>query len=80
MKSKMKKFLAPRREDSASDGAFRLSRIYAEGWNTAKKVPLVDGDGFDTADGATLNPYSTEPQRSRWAEGFAKAMGNQETL
>jgi hypothetical protein len=72
----MRKLLAPRREDSASDGAFRLSRIYAEGWNAARKMPLNDGGGFDTAGSAILNPYKTEPQRSRWAEGFAKAMGN----
>ncbi|HVT24965.1 MAG TPA: hypothetical protein VHD95_10085 [Rhizomicrobium sp.] len=70
----MKKLLAPRREDSASDGAFRLSRIYAEGWNAARKMPLTDGNGFDEAGGTILNPYKTEPQRSRWAEGFAKAM------
>lgn len=74
----MKKILAPRREDSASDGAFRLSRIYAEGWNTAKKMPLIDGAESDAAGGPALNPYRTEPQRSRWAEGFAKAMGNPE--
>jgi hypothetical protein len=79
LKAKMKKFLAPRREDSASDGAFRLSRIYAEGWNTAKRMPLIDGAGFDAAGNPALNPYRTEPQRSRWAEGFAKAMGNPQT-
>jgi ribosome modulation factor len=39
-------------------------------------MPLNDGGGFDTAGSAILNPYKTEPQRSRWAEGFAKAMGN----
>jgi hypothetical protein len=72
----MKKLLAPRREDSASDGAFRLSRIYAEGWNAARKMLLTDSGDFDAAGSALLNPYNTEPQRSRWAEGFAKAMGS----
>jgi hypothetical protein len=76
MKRPMKKFLAPRREDSASDGAFRLSRIYAEGWNTAKKIPLVDGRGLEDPGDQVLNPYRTEPQRSRWAAGFAKALGD----
>lgn len=75
----MIKRLAPRREDSASDGAFRLSRIYAEGWNAAKKMSIIDDGEFDAAGGSALNPYKTEPQRSRWAEGFAKAMGNPKT-
>jgi hypothetical protein len=76
MKRERKKFLAPRREDCASDGAFRLSRIYAEGWNTAKKMSLVDGQGPGDPGDPALNPYRSEPQRSRWAEGFAAAMGN----
>lgn len=45
----MKKFLVPKRADAASDGAFRLSRIYAEGWNTAKKMPLNEIGEFDAA-------------------------------
>ena len=76
MKRQVKKLPAPRREDCASDGAFRLSRIYAEGWNAAQKMSLVDDQGLDGSAGQALNPYRTEPQRSRWAEGFAKAMGN----
>lgn len=75
----MKKKLDPRREDSASDGAFRLSRIYAEGWNTAKKMPLADGNEFDAARVMAMSPYKTEPQRSRWIEGFTKAIGRFET-
>jgi hypothetical protein len=71
----MKKTLAPKRENSASDGAFRLSRIYAEGWNTAKKISLMDGGDFDAARVLALNPYKAEPQRSRWIEGFTKAIG-----
>jgi hypothetical protein len=49
---------------------FRQSRIYAEGWNAARK---------QSAEGAAvtvvrLNPYSTEPEQSRWAEGFVQAL------
>lgn len=73
----MKKRLAPRREDSASDGAFRLSRIYAEGWNMAKKEPLIEEEVFDTARITAMSPYHTEPQRSRWVEGFRKAIGSE---
>ncbi len=71
----MKKFLVPKRADAASDGAFRLSRIYAEGWNTAKKMPLNEIGEFDAARITALSPYKTEPQRSRWVEGFTKAIG-----
>lgn len=44
--------------------AFRLSRIYAEGWNAARRE-YPDGR-------ITANPYLTEPERTRWNEGFAK--------
>lgn len=72
----MRKRLVPGKEDSIPDGAFRLSRVYAEGWNAAKKVPLLGSCEFDPVGSAVPNPYATEPERSRWAEGFAKAMGN----
>ncbi len=45
---------------------FRHSRIYAEGWNAARK-----SSGGETA---APNPYRTEPERARWAEGFAGAL------
>lgn len=77
MEEQMKTFLKPRRADAASDGAFRLSRIYAEGWNKAKRISLNENGEFDAAQLAALNPYITEPQRSRWAEGFAKAIGSE---
>ena len=46
--------------------AFRLSRVYAEGWNFAR-VTLSEK-------GITANPYVTEPERTRWREGYAKAL------
>ena len=49
--------------ETADKLAFRLSRIYAEGWNTARRM---DAD-------AALNPYHTEPERTRWNKGFAEA-------
>ena len=42
---------------------FRLSRIYAQGWNASR--------GLDGAD--QTNPYPAEPERSRWQSGFASA-------
>jgi len=46
--------------------AFRLSRIYAEGWNFAR-MDLPER-------GITSNPYVGEPERTRWLEGYAKAL------
>ena len=43
--------------------AFRLSRIYAQGWNAARTVK----------DGEQINPYPAEPERGRWLAGFANA-------
>ena len=40
---------------------FRESRIYAEGWNAARG-PLK----------SSLNPYSNEPERSRWLAGYTQ--------
>jgi hypothetical protein len=46
--------------------AFRHSRIYAQGWNAARVVTLKGGPPG--------NPYLSEPERSRWNEGFAQAL------
>jgi hypothetical protein len=45
---------------------FHYSRIYAEGWNAARKNSTA-------SNAAVLNPYPAEPERSRWQEGFAAA-------
>jgi hypothetical protein len=45
--------------------AYRLSRIYAEGWNYARSGPPDKS--------IASNPYDTEPERTRWNEGYAKA-------
>jgi len=49
--------------------AFQRSRIYAQGWNAARgphtgSAPLQD----------EVNPYSAEPEKSRWNEGYANAL------
>ncbi len=56
------------------DTAFRLSRVFAEGWNAANDMSANDSDGLDLHRIAALNPYADEPERSRWSEGFAKAL------
>ena len=51
--------------------SFRLSRVYAEGWNAARQ--LCTGTRADAATKTALNPYTLEPERTRWLEGFANA-------
>jgi hypothetical protein len=49
--------------DVADAAGFRLSRIYAQGWNTAR-----------TLEGAQhANPYPADPERGCWQVGFADA-------
>ena len=56
----------------ASDqAAFRYSRIYAEGWKAARSLLKTS---IDTADVLALNPYRSGMERTRWSEGFAKAL------
>jgi hypothetical protein len=52
--------------------AFRHSRIYAEGWNAART--LAASDPHTGVEPATPNPYASEPERSRWHEGFSAAL------
>ena len=49
--------------------SFRLSRVYAQGWNAARQ--LSANTRADAA--ASLNPYTSEPERTRWLQGFANA-------
>jgi hypothetical protein len=58
------------------DTAFRLSRIYAEGWNAAQELSANDSAELDFGRIAALNPYAADPEKSRWSEGFANAIGN----
>ena len=63
---------AKRGSGPASDiSPFKLSRVFAEGWNTARSLSGVDE--LNSRAIAKLNPYANEPARSRWIEGFAKA-------
>ena len=50
--------------------SFQLSRVYAQGWNAGKRLPA--DDRRDAKAVAELNPYKSEPERTRWAEGFIK--------
>jgi hypothetical protein len=48
---------------TADVAAFRLSRIYAQGWNTARTAKTAEH----------ANPYPADPERGRWQAGFADA-------
>jgi hypothetical protein len=54
--------------------AFRLSRLYAEGWNVANKLTAEESNDFDAKKMAALNPYSEDPERAKWSEGFSAFM------
>ena len=54
---------------------FHLSRIYAEGWRAARNFSVGECDLLNSRQVAELNPYASEPARSRWNEGFIKAIG-----
>ncbi len=55
---------------TSDQAAFRYSRIYAEGWKTARSLLKT---GASPADVLALNPYRSGLERTRWNEGFAKA-------
>jgi hypothetical protein len=53
--------------------AFELSRIFGDGWKTAKKL-LASGADIDSAAAAVRNPHRTPEKRERWTQGFMEAM------
>lgn len=53
---------------------FKLSRIYAEGWNAAMKLPSETQAALDAGRVADLNPYTHESEKARWNDGFMAAL------
>jgi len=51
--------------------SFQLSRVYAQGWNAARRLPA--DARLDAKAIAKLNPHMSDPERTRWSEGFSKA-------
>jgi hypothetical protein len=64
----------------STESDFRLSRIYAKGWNAAGRLTADEAAGLDDKSVAALNPYASEADRVRWSEGFLKALGTTGTL
>ena len=58
--------------------AFLLSRIEAQGWNTAHRVMIGETRELDDARISKLNPHVSDPERARWRTGFKNAMGTAE--
>jgi hypothetical protein len=56
--------------------AFRLSRVYAQGWNKAHELSAKDRAQVVLCGADVLNPYAAEPERSRWGDGFSKAFSS----
>ncbi|HEX3945655.1 MAG TPA: hypothetical protein VHW69_16370 [Rhizomicrobium sp.] len=68
---------SPMRMGANDADAYRLSRIQAEGWNAAHRIAAST---FDRLDGTThiesLNPYKSDPERTRWSIGFTSALAH----
>jgi len=58
--------------------AFRLSRVEAEGWNTAQRILAGGAREMDDLKVADFNPYFSDPARARWLVGFHKAVAAME--
>ncbi|MGQ0741414.1 MAG: hypothetical protein ACT4OG_03845 [Alphaproteobacteria bacterium] len=58
------------------DNAFRLSRIYSQGWNAARKLVAEGAVDSDAKTAVVLNPYrhGTAEERERWTKGFTEAL------
>ena len=52
--------------------SFLYSRIYAQGWNAARRSSLKSETDLKKV--AAENPYKTGHERARWDEGFARGM------
>ena len=48
---------------------FQRSRIYAQGWNAARGPRTGGALSKDV-----INPYTSEPEKGRWDEGYANAL------
>ena len=58
---------------------FELSRIYADGWNTANALTVDQQEELMARGIAALNPWPLTKKRehARWAEGFGRALGQE---
>lgn len=57
-----------------AESEFRLSRIQAEGWNAARRMPASHLEDLNAEAIEALNPYSKDSERIRWTAGFNNAL------
>jgi hypothetical protein len=62
------------RKRASAGEAYRLSRIQAEGWNAAHRIAASTLDRLDETQIELLNPYVSDPERTRWSAGFTSAL------
>lgn len=63
----------------AESSAFRLSRIYAQGWSVGRKYDVEDVTQIDAL-GDDLNPHLSSGERKRWQLGFTEAARRKRTM
>ena len=54
--------------------AYRLSRIYGEGWRAAKEMLLLPREDLHANPIAPENPHVALEERARWSKGFEDAL------
>lgn len=54
--------------------AYRLSRIYSQGWKAAKEMLLDFPESPYTKPTAPENPHGSLEERARWKKGFEDAL------
>ncbi len=54
--------------------AFQLSRIYAQGWNAARKLLAEGNFSIDRSAATALNPHHSTSESERWIKGFEEAL------
>jgi len=63
-------------QESAAASSRNRRRVLEEGWKAARDLSVEARAGLNLLTMAALNPYAAEPERSRWTEGFTKALDN----
>jgi hypothetical protein len=55
---------------AAPHAQYKLSRVFAQGWNAARRLPPRAHGDLEAI--GQLNPYKYEPDRGRWQDGFVE--------
>jgi hypothetical protein len=56
------------------ESTFELSRIYSQGWTTAKRLLACRDNAANAEQATALNPYRTAEERAHWAKGFVDGL------